>query len=404
MTPEGGATGGGGTSSQLSQAGSGGKTTSQGGGATSEAGSGGKPSPVVVVKTDCSKLPAPGTWENVSPPAFLDPSNMETMAVVVNPVDHTVFAAAGNKTNGGNAGTGVYRSDDCGANWEHVSTGTAHDKLETGDPWAMLIDTDSPQTMYINNGYGQDPTIYKSTNGGVDFTALDPDEQKVLSGHGNFVQAIALEKAHPQHVAVTFHDSCGAPFGGNCLSQSKDSGNTWHEFPGPSKLGSWVEAASLAVLGPTSYLYSCDQGIFFTEDEGKTWSQSLSGAAQGTYAGSAHLAPDGTLYLGVTNVGIFTSSPNDGPVGKVWSKEKLPTSPGSTSIITDDGTYLYASYAWDNSGTPFARAPLADPKAWETMKSDPPVARGSNQFAVDSEHHVVYSANWGAGLWRLVTQ
>jgi len=27
----------------------------------------------------------------------------------------TVYAAAGNKTNGGNAGTGVYKSIDCGA-------------------------------------------------------------------------------------------------------------------------------------------------------------------------------------------------------------------------------------------------------------------------------------------------
>jgi hypothetical protein len=30
--------------------------------------------------------------------------------------------------------------------------------------------------------------------------------------------------------------------------------------------------------------------------------------------------------------------------------------------------------------------------------------RGANQMAFDANHHVIYSANWGAGLWRLVTQ
>jgi hypothetical protein len=30
--------------------------------------------------------------------------------------------------------------------------------------------------------------------------------------------------------------------------------------------------------------------------------------------------------------------------------------------------------------------------------------RGSNEMAYDSLNHIVYSANWGSGLWRLVTR
>jgi len=29
---------------------------------------------------------------------------------------------------------------------------------------------------------------------------------------------------------------------------------------------------------------------------------------------------------------------------------------------------------------------------------------GANQLAYDAGHHIVYAANWGNGLWRLVTR
>src|SRR5271154_2067172 len=67
-----------------------------------------------------------GTWHDVSPAAFYMPANLETLAVAVNPKDGTVFAAAGNVTNGSSCpagvqcpsiGTGIYKSSDCGATW-----------------------------------------------------------------------------------------------------------------------------------------------------------------------------------------------------------------------------------------------------------------------------------------------
>jgi hypothetical protein len=41
-----------------------------------------------------------GAWQDISPAAFYMPVNLETLAVAVNPKDETVFAAAGNVTNG----------------------------------------------------------------------------------------------------------------------------------------------------------------------------------------------------------------------------------------------------------------------------------------------------------------
>jgi hypothetical protein len=390
----GAATGSSGAAGSLAAAGGASGATGSGGSAT-----GGAPA-IVTVKTDCSKLPAAGTWENISPPAFLNPSNMETLAVAVNPVDHTVFAAAGNKTNGGNAGTGVYRSADCGASWLLISTGAGGDQLQSGDPWALLIDPVTPQTMYIDNGYGGPPTVFKTTNGGVDWTPLSPDVGNFLAGGSNSVQAIAMDPAKPEHIAVTFHDTCNGPYNGLCLSESDDAGATWHEFAGPPQVMGWREAASLGVLGASTYLYTCDLGGYYTADTGKTWKQVFTQTIAGSYAGSAHFGPDGTLYLGVTNNGIFSSKPSaNSPVGSSWTA--IPGSP-NTSMMTDDGTNLIASYSWDYGGQPFYMAPLSGLTPWVNMQS-PKIGRGSNQLAYDSEHHVAYAANWGAGLWRLVT-
>ena len=59
------------------------------------------------------------------------PPNMETLAVAGNPEDETVFAAAGNVTNGGACpsgqtcplgGTGLLKSSDCGSTWTLVTS------------------------------------------------------------------------------------------------------------------------------------------------------------------------------------------------------------------------------------------------------------------------------------------
>ena len=79
------------------------------GGSGGQGGSGGSGGGPVVV-TKCDSLGSVGTWQNVEPAAFHSPSNMQTIAVAVNPKDQSVFAAASNKTNGGNGSTGIYKS------------------------------------------------------------------------------------------------------------------------------------------------------------------------------------------------------------------------------------------------------------------------------------------------------
>jgi hypothetical protein len=417
-TPQAGETGGTGTGGgpAVRDAGSGGAHVDSGsGGARVDSGSGGTSGDAAAVDTG-SVVPvgcdtadaAAGIWQDVTPPEFLNPSNLEPWGVAVNPQDGTVFAGAGNITNGcGGSGqpaciaTGIYRSTDCGATWTLVSTGRSSANLKTGDPWAIRVDPVHPQTMYVNNGYGNNPTLYKSTNGGVDWDPLVPDPENVLGGHNNFVQAVAMDPARPEHLVVTFHDNCGAPYNANCLSETTDGGATWRVFSGPAELTGWGEAASVTIFSDKGFLYGSPQGWggFYTGDAGQTWTKVLTGPMYGSYGGGARIARDGTAYVGVANTGVFYSS----NLGASWTQ--IAGSP-QASVVCDDGVNLYANYGWDSSSRPYYFAPLAglttaSPPKWTNMASSG--ITGANMLEYDPTHHLLYAASPGSGIWRLAT-
>jgi hypothetical protein len=344
---------------------------------------------VMIVPHGCTGLPAPGTWEFISPPE-LTAAHVETFSTVVNVSDQSVYAAGGAATNGGSGGTGVLHSTNCGASgsWTRASTGTGSDRIMTGDPWAMVIDPSDPRTLYVDNGYGDHPTIYKSTDGGVNWTALSPDP---AMGTSAWVQAIALDPNEPQHVAVTLHYNCGAPINGECFSSSTDGGAHWTLFRGPT--GGWEEGVSLTVLGPMSYLYAGPTGAYFTADGGANWSHPVTEGLVGT---ATTIAPDGALYLsGGGTVYVSRST----PLGSAF--QSIPNTPHIT-MITNDGVNLYGSNTWGGPH-PMWTAPLSNPAMWTNMSS-PEMSRGSNAFSFDPVHHILYAANMGAGLWRMVTR
>lgn len=338
-----------------------------------------------------------GIWKKISPPKFVDPPNMESMAVAVNPLDGTVYAAAGNVTNGGHEGTGVYRSSNCGQSFELISKGAGAQNLFTGNPWVLRIDPVEPNIMYINNGYGNEPTIYRSRDGGVDFTALYPAPASVVR---NFSQAISLDPNNPKHLIMSYHLTCKGGHSPVCLVRSKNGGDTWEIIDGPSELPGWQEAASVGILGPDSYVYT-GRGVWFTSDSGKSWSQVMQHTMFGSYGGGTHKASDGRYYLPGGRGGGASgqvSIAEGNPLGSSWRQLKAPP----TGVIVDDGEHLIASFAYLKKNV-FNWAPLDAPENWTAMP-DEGCERGANMLAYDPVHRVVYSANWTAGLWRFVLE
>jgi hypothetical protein len=362
--------------------------------------------------TDCGSLPAPGTWQEVwLPQSFLNDQRLETSGVAVDPYDQSVYVAAGSYTNGGSSGTGVYKSVDCGASFALASTGAMSQEVAGGDPWVLLDDPTNAGVLYAVVGYGS-YGLYKSTDHGVDWALLDTDPTKATKSSMGFVQAIGMMPTQTQDLVVTFHSNCSSPMSALCLSQSSDGGGTWTVFNGPPGASGWTEAATIGYLAPKTYLYL--GGVLgYTNDGGLTWTapsfvdsmgKPMTPGAQESYAGSFDHGPDGTVYL-ATPGGVFASQGST--PGQSWAL--LANSPQST-IVVDDGVSLYATNTWSGNGQygngdgqVFWTAPLAQPTQWTKMKA-PASPRGGYEFAYDSAHHILYSANMIGGLWRLVTR
>jgi hypothetical protein len=344
-----------------------------------------------------------GVWQEVSPPEFKDPANLETFHITLDPQDQSLYATAGNKTNGGDGSVGIFRSTDCGSSWQKVSTGQNSALLETGTSFALEADWQHPGVLYDVNGYGQEPTLFKSINGGVDWQELYPDVDDVTPS--SFVQTFGLDPLDPTHLVLTFHEDCKAPHAPMCFSETKDGGETWREFAGPSD--GWKEAAFIVMLGGPSWLFEAGDA-WLTMDSGATWDKVLTsyqGFANGSFLGG-HIGPDGSLYIGVSNTGIAVShvdATNEPaiPLGKEWSL--LPNSP-QASHFADDGEHFFANWKWDTSGQPMRTAAFSDLSSWTHMVTpENGLQRGGN-LLYDIAHHILYTANGTSGLWRVKTQ
>jgi hypothetical protein len=328
-----------------------------------------------------------------------------------------VYAAAGNKTNGGDGSVGIYKSTDCGGTWSKVSAPGSD--LETGEIWQVVVDPVTPRTLYATNGYGNNPTIYKSTDGGVNFSPLTVD---FGAGSGDFVRGFSMDPSDPAHLVACLHGTCNIASNQLCLSETHDGGATWKVIHGPPVSGAALGGdggGPIIVSGEAMYYIHPIAGVFYTSDGGSTWSLHFqlynypanqqpnyyNPALPTTYGGSGlGYVGAGGIYLSFGATGIYrVAAPYDATTLAPSNWELLSGSPGAGGAIIDDGVNLYESWLYDYGGQPCYRAPLSAGTPWTQM---PAVGqgRGAGTFSYDAGSHVLYSANWGAGLWRLVTR
>jgi hypothetical protein len=172
------------------------------------------------------------------------------------------------------------------------------------------------------------------------------------------------------------------------MAETLDGGTTWRAFRGPTN--GWSEgAAQPLIMSKTSWVYPNGDALYYTKDSGATWEKVF-----GDGGGGHYIAQDGTIYLG-GNSGILRSTD-----GHAWSS--IPGSP-KASGITSDGTNLYASFYNDFSGKPMFTALQSAPTKWSNMPT-PTLQHGAGFVAYDPDHHVLYAAFFGAGLWRYVVK
>jgi hypothetical protein len=381
--PTGGSTGTGGAKPTGGSTGTGGAKATGGstgtGGSAGEggvAGTGGGPPHVVGA---CDGLGSAGTWDDITPAA-----GMGVLHVLADPVNAgTVYLGTANK--------GVFKSTNCGAAWTKINTGRNAGVIDSGGQWSMEIDPVEPNVLYAGSLYGSDPSLQKSTNGGVDWDSVFPPGSEVAQTvENNFFQELSMDPTDHRHIVVSFHANCKGAYAPMCMAETKDSGGTWRLFKGP--VSGWGENARPFVLGATSFLYATAlDGLFFSSDNGATWAKVGAGGNHQIYR-----AEDGFYYLGQA-YGLNRSTD-----GRTWTK--VDGAPGGDGLM-GDGTRLFTGYRDlpPNSQQPYFTALETDGTKWAALPS-PNMGSGPVWFAVDRDHHVFYTANFDAGAWRMVIQ
>jgi len=352
---------------------------------------------------DCSRLAAPGVFEDITPAEVRTTIGGKTsdgqtkggpFAMAVDPVNQgTVYS--------GTLFQGVWKTTDCGATWTRIATGLNADDVNRGMNWTFAVDPVEPETVYTNSGYGSNG-LFKSTDGGVNWTDVwsirsQPELGKAFQY--NFANVIAIDPADHRHILLTFHEMCLPPHATTCIVESRDAGATWEIHDGKSGWNGGEGQVIFFLDGSTTWLWgSQTNGFWRTPDSGKTWEE-IPGMTTSHLQGSQLLRTrDGTFFVAGAD-GIWRS-----PDGKASTWQLVAGTGPIVGGLVSDGTNLYAStcYFGDFCDQPrYLTSPESDGRVWTALPNVPKLSQGGN-LGYDPAHKLLYSSNLAAGLWRVV--
>jgi photosystem II stability/assembly factor-like uncharacterized protein len=262
----------------------------------------------------------------------------------------------------------------------------------------------------------QSSGLFKTVNGGASWTQLLP------ANYEHDVYGLAIDPFNHLHLLLTFH-SCqvnwplvsGGVDGAACgLLESLDGGSTWITR---TAAGGWSGASQFAFFvgekndgtpdaSGSVWIVSNQngQGIWRTENSGSTWSH-VGNFDQTHGMQSLYRSANNALYMG--SVGkIFRSLDN----GRTWSDTGAQSSGDGYGGIWGDGTHVWAMLA--NTGTA-----VFGPYRWQSLLETDSTSSPSNSHwsffgattysdgpgwvIYDPINKVVYSSQWGAGVFKL---
>jgi len=380
-----------------------GGSTAAGVGGTMSSGTGGSGGAPVSVVHDCDALPADGVFEEITPPEVKSGIGMKTsdnqtkggpFAMALDPVNHGTLYA-------GTLFQKIWKSVDCGATWTAIATGTSASDVNRGMNWTLAVDPVEPETVYTNSGYGSNG-LFKSLDGGVNWIdvwsgASQPELGKAFTY--NFANVVALDPKNHAHILLTFHEECLAPHPKTCIAESMDAGSTWRLLDGePTWNGNEGQVIFFLDDSKTWLWGSQTNGFWRSGDSGTTW-EAIPGMTTSHLQGSQLLrTTDGSFFMAGSD-GIWRSS--DGTV-PTWTLIR-DTGPIVGGLVSS-GTTMFAStcYFGDFCNPRYLTSPESDGTTWTALTS-PTLSQGGN-LGYDPAHHLLYSSNLDAGLWRVVVE
>ncbi len=364
----------------------------------------------VTATTVSTPPPANGTWVNVTP------DGLGFGDVVVDPVRASDLYAFSNLG-------GIYKSTNYGVSWAKVNTGAGHADMDVGNHWASGIDPNpardpaTPPTLWTCNGQAAKLGVWRSTNGGVDWTQFLPNNQLVAAVAGNQsfrddAYSIDVDPTNSQHLIIGFHGFPG-------LSESLDGGQTWRSVvvpTGSAGMGDSVypffiepspaEAAGGATISTTwltQAQWGSGNGMWRTIDSGATWTKVSTlehshGSAQlckisptlmyigGNPGPSNSQGIMKSTNYGVTWTSVYTTKPETGVIA---TPTKIYSSNGFAGVTNPN--LVSASRSSDTVWTPMPTVPAAITTGWKRAA-----------VTTDGTNQIIVAGFRQSGLWRYV--
>ena len=289
---------------------------------------------------------------------------------------------------------GIWKTTNQGASWSRVSTGANGANLATGRNWTLAVDPTNANVVYTVAGYGSGQGLWKSTNGGVDWSQMLP--QSVMNSATADIYSISIDPADHNHLLVGSHS--GWNFTANAgVLESRDGGNSWtlHQ-----PQGSWGKGHYVFFINSTTWLLGTqDAGFWRTTNSGSSWTKVSNEHIQHG-GGQLYRASTGVLYTGALNT-LLRSTDN----GASWSRVGPTTSDGYNAII-GDGTTMYAQRANTGMATtaaaPYVVSRESDGLTWTPHNNGAQTfGNGPINMVYDATNRIIYSSNWRAGVWKL---
>ena len=214
--------------------------------------------------------------------------NPQSMGALIITSNGTLFAGLGEANPGGGSitygGTGVYRSADGGATWQHVGL------TSSGTIGRIAVDPTDPQHIFVAAAGdlfnpGGERGVYESTDNGTTWT-------RVLNGDNDTTGAVdlAIDPLNPNRVFAAMWDHRREPnlrrYGGvgSGLYRSTDGGTNWtrltNGLPGASttigRIGVALAASNpqrvYAIVNQTNGFF---EGFYRSDDGGNSWTKQL---------------------------------------------------------------------------------------------------------------------------------
>ncbi|MDO8463014.1 MAG: hypothetical protein Q7S96_01965 [bacterium] len=224
--------------------------------------------------------------------------------VATHPTDRCTFYVAG--------GQRIYRSFDCGRNWE-MSDFEANASMT-----ALAIDPITPSIIYAGNSRGD---LLLSTDRGTNW--------RTVHRAGNVIVQLLALRVGGSSAVIASTERQG-------LLRSTDRGVTWESLR--SGMESFASAFNVTTVVPIaqrpgSLLHASQFGLLRSSDLGSTWEAIPLLTKQGsvTVTAAAVDPQDRNRIVYATRSTFYRTS--DG--GKSWESKKLPTSRYVTALMVD---------------------------------------------------------------------